>query len=581
MTEFRRQSSKLIALPGDQSDWDAEELARPLRTSSQGRSRSNQPPRLIDQNAVGLVERVEADESALRSLSSEFTHINSRWSRLEKPFSNSLEDPTSNMTAVQQKIQIGTSHHGTSLHRRLFRSGMPCSPSALLENRDCVTRTPARTEQHNKLIQTAASPQLTDGENQSPVGKCPVGSPRSLLCVQLEAAVHITPVLAPQVDSLAPDEKPLTAMLLPSAASPKDIPSWHGRMNANMAADVALASTQKDCPDQSECEDVAVSLESGKFYRVGSANGRTDNASARCNESIKPASEALFPASLSNVASVVTDNVLLKGSGDAMPLAEAAHCRVRRRRASGYAGKMDPVDSQILEYEAAESDADWMHSAAVAAFCRPSVHSGTAHSREEYWSGISELLTLAGNAHEGRQHAATATNEVQVTPVLAPRLDTFASDEKPLTALHLPSPTAAASPNDTPNWHGRMNANMGADVHKMHQTEANESEEQPAANITTSQPENECRAANAMWHCDDTKGHLTRRTPRAMRNVFGSPTQQQVLNSPSPKVQNECRTAAKEQLLRCVDLKRKMRTCAPGTKRKAMGDSLNQPLFNT
>ena len=106
MTEFRRQSSKLIALPGDQSDWDAEELARPLRTSSQGRSRSNQPPRLIDQNAVGLVERVEADESALRSLSSEFTHINSRWSRLEKPFSNSLEDPTSNMTAVSREWEV-------------------------------------------------------------------------------------------------------------------------------------------------------------------------------------------------------------------------------------------------------------------------------------------------------------------------------------------------------------------------------------------------------------------------------------------------------------------------------------------
>ena len=88
-------------------------------------------------------------------------------------------------------------------------------------------------------------------------------------------------------------------------------------------------------------------------------------------------------------------------------------------------------------------------------------------------------------------------------------------------------------------------------------------------------------AAKAMWRCDDMKGHLAPRTPRANRNVFGSPSQQQVLGSPLSKVQNECRTAARERLLRCDDLKGQLRTGAPGTKRKAMGNSLNQPLFNT
>ena len=251
-----------------------------------------------------------------------------------------------------------------------------------------------------------------------------------------------------------------------------------------------------------------------------------------------------------------------------MPQVEAVHRRVRKRAASGC--KTDSVDSPIhgRMYEAAESDADWMHSADVAAFCRPSVHSGTAHSRVEYCSGINELLTLANSTYEGRQNAATATDEVHITPVLTPRVDTLGTDERPLAAIHLPS---AVSPNDTPNWHGRMNANMGADVHKMHQTEAKESEKQPTANISTSQPENECRAAKAMWRCDDMKGNLATRTPRAMQNVFESPSQQQLLNLPLSKVRNECRTEAKERLLRCDDLKGQLRTGAPGTKRKAMG----------
>ena len=111
---------------------------------------------------------------------------------------------------------------------------------------------------------------------------------------------------------------------------------------------------------------------------------------------------------------------------------------------------------------------------------------------------------------------------MHITPILTPHITpvlTLASDEKPFMALHLPS---AASPNDTPNWHGRMNANMGADVHRMHQAEARESEEQPTANISNSQPENESRRHIEFDSHDNLKGQLAPRTPRAMRNVFGA-----------------------------------------------------------
>ena len=67
------------------------------------------------------------------------------------------------------------------------------------------------------------------------------------------------------------------------------------------------------------------------------------------------------------------------------------HRKVRRGRASGYNGKVDSVDSHKHGF---------------------SVHSGTAHFRAECCSGVNELLTLAGNAHEGRQNPANATDEV-------------------------------------------------------------------------------------------------------------------------------------------------------------------------
>ena len=177
-----RQSPKVVALGGAHSEWDEEELTRPLHTSqaSEGLSGSNQPPRLIDQNAVDLLEIDKPDESTPRSLSSEHTHISASWLCLEEPFTSALEDPTSHVVAVQRRIKTGTRHH-----RRLVQSGMQCSPSALLESGHHVAEN------------------VTDVLRR----QCAPGSPSSLLCEQLEAAVHITPTLAPQVDTLASDEK--------------------------------------------------------------------------------------------------------------------------------------------------------------------------------------------------------------------------------------------------------------------------------------------------------------------------------------------------------------------------------------
>ena len=494
-----------------------------LDTARRG-SRSNGPPRLIDQTTLSLLSNEDPHESTLRSVSSEHTDINSNWLSLEGPSRTAPEERTSNATAVEREIKTGTTHH-----RGLFQNDMPCSVSALLEtthrveNVTEVTRTSGRTKEHIKLIRFEVSLQLTDGpSNLFLANQRPAGSPRSLLCAQLEA----------------------------------------------------LASTEKGCPDQSEkhFDDVALSIETGRCYGAGSVS-RTDDTSARCADTAETVSELLFPAPLSNVASVVTRSVLSNVASDsvtawlskesvqATPCVEVVHHRVRRRRASGYADNLCSVALQTAEV------GQGLHEA----FKRD-------RAMDEPWrlaqcTENSKHGTTADLAHEERQNAGSRSNEIYVTPVLAPRVDTLASEEKLLTALHLPS---AMSPNDFPSWHGRVNANMGADVRMVvDQGKASDSQDQPTINISSSKPENECREAKAMWRCDDLKGQLNQRTLTAMRNMVGSPLQQQLLNSPLSKVQNEGRTAVKEGmkegLWRCDDLKGNLRKRALRVKRTVLG----------
>ena len=116
--KLRRESSALAGLSDCHSDWDEEELTRPLHKSSQpseGRSRSNQPPRLIDQTRLSLLNNQEPDERGQESLPSELTDINLVNSGSLRE--DMLDYPTSDVTAVQQKNQICLPHH-----RRLFQT---------------------------------------------------------------------------------------------------------------------------------------------------------------------------------------------------------------------------------------------------------------------------------------------------------------------------------------------------------------------------------------------------------------------------------------------------------------------------
>ena len=239
-----------------------------------------------------------------------------------------------------------------------------------------------------------------------------------------------------------------------------------------------LVSLEKDCAGPS-CEDETVLRETGKCHAIGSSN-LVDGSSDRCMEDSKPGS--LFSVWLSNAKSEVANSVCSKGSTNVKPHVKTVHRRVRRTRASDDYGKGASIPSQ--------------------------------------------MPPPAG---------------LQLTPVLKPRADAFASGVTNLSALHLPSPL---SPIGT-SRHGWTNANMGADVHRMHQNEAQESEEHPAGYVLSSKPENDSRASakHALWRCDSLRGQMKKSplgsggthtaarksTPGVKRKSFGNPWQPSLL----------------------------------------------------
>jgi len=247
--KLRRESSALAGLSGCYSDWDEEELTRSLHKSSQpseGHSRSDRPPRLIDQTSLSY-----RTERGQESLSSEHTGINSSGSYLR----DMLDYPTSDVTAVQQQeINIGSPHH-----RRLFQNTIPYPRSDLIENICCVTenvtevtRTPMSTEKQVKLSIVAAS-NLTTGQSHLSLHQLHARSPR-------QTPWH----------------------------SHRDCRSPRSLLCAQLGAS---ACTEKECPDQSECEDMALFKKSTQCCGIGSTS-RTEYTSARC---VKLASEALSP----------------------------------------------------------------------------------------------------------------------------------------------------------------------------------------------------------------------------------------------------------------------------------------------
>ena len=139
-----------------------------------------------------------------------------------------------------------------------------------------------------------------------------------------------------------------------------------------------------------------------------------------------------------------------------------------------------------------------------------------------------------------------ASDELQLTPVLTPSADAFASGETNLSALHLPSPLSPICMSR----HGWTNANMGADVHRMHHSEAQDSE---VRHKVSSKPENDssklendgrATAKQALWCCDNLRGQIQKSTigssgkhtaarkstPGVKRKSFGSPWQPSLLD---------------------------------------------------
>ena len=251
--KLRPESSALAGLGGRHSDWDEEELTRPLHNSSQpteGCSRSNQPPRLIDQTRLSFLNNQEPDERAQPSLSSELTGTNSS---SESWLKDILDYPTSDVLAVQQEMsQIGSIHH-----RSLFQTTTPCplNRCCVAENVTEVMSAPMRPEKQVKLSKIAASSHLTAGQSHLSLHQRHARSPR-------QSPWH----------------------------SHRDCRSPRSLLCAQLGAS---ACTEKERPGQSDCEDIALLKTSKQCYGIGSIS-RTDDTSARCIDGAKLTSEALF-----------------------------------------------------------------------------------------------------------------------------------------------------------------------------------------------------------------------------------------------------------------------------------------------